>query len=139
MSYIFIDGMSRKQLITTLSAPEIIDSDTTWLTTNQYDAKADDCFWVIKEKRVNTRGKNKILFRGIFCFKLEYNDTCKGYGYKEISESEGPSHYNCPIKFIEQTIDPMIGFSTEWRQTVTDLYNSKKAEKCAKRTQKISK
>lgn len=42
-----------------------------------------------------------------------------GWGYKDMDESAGPCHYNCPISYLDMVPDPG-GYATEWRAKVRE-------------------
>jgi hypothetical protein len=51
-----------------------------------------------------------------------------GWGYKDISESMGPSSLSCPVSFFKLVPDPG-SYATSWRQKVRDYHREQKQHK----------
>jgi len=51
-----------------------------------------------------------------------------GWGYKDMDESAGPCHYDCPLKFLAMSDEPTEEqkWAFEWRKKVRELHANKK-------------
>jgi hypothetical protein len=68
--------------------------------------------WVVWEHESVDRNA-----RFIGCYLLE-SQKGFGWGYKPMSESEGPCYYTCPLQFLEITPLPDSPFAAAWREKV---------------------
>ncbi len=75
--------------------------------------------WTVWEQRLISKatGEVAIAERYIGCDLLQYDNTCHGWGYKDMDESSGPYVFNCPLSYLEMVPCPG-GYATEWRESV---------------------
>ena len=51
-----------------------------------------------------------------------------GWGYKDMDESAGPCHYDCPLKLLAMSDEPTECFAVEWRKKVREFHETKKQQ-----------
>jgi len=61
--------------------------------------------------------------REIVCDIIRRNEDSGGLGVRSIPESEKPTHYSCPLHFLDMT--PVYSF--EWRASVRRFYEELEA------------
>lgn len=66
---------------------------------------------------------------GLYLLQSGGND--EGWGYKDLSEDDGPNELNCPIEFIEKVDPPQCEYARDWRENVIQAHAKKKALKKA--------
>ena len=54
--------------------------------------------------------------------------SSNGWGYKDIDETMGPYHYDCPLTLLAKADPPMGAYATEWRNKVR-AHRAKKAKR----------
>lgn len=57
---------------------------------------------------------------------LQGGGRTSGWGYKDMDESCGPCHYDCPISYLDKASEP-TGHAIEWRRKVRAHHAAKKA------------
>lgn len=45
----------------------------------------------------------------------------KYWGYKDVDETAGPYHVNCPLSYLKGLSEP-VGFAIEWRERVREYH-----------------
>lgn len=50
------------------------------------------------------------------------SDKGYGYGYKDLTEHEGPHYYDCPLKYLDIIPEPQDQCSIEWRKKVREYH-----------------
>lgn len=49
------------------------------------------------------------------CVYMLQRDTI-GWGYKDVDESMGPCHYDCPTSYIDEADEPPNEYARQWRE-----------------------
>lgn len=70
--------------------------------------------WMVVQRYSKETGE---VIHYILCNLLQ-KERNSGWGYKEMSESEGPMYYSCPIKFFKMVPVPPNDWAKEWREKV---------------------
>jgi hypothetical protein len=53
--------------------------------------------------------------------------SIEGWGFKDMSEDEGPYEFNCPLHYLEKA-SPPEGFAIKWREKVR-MYHAERADR----------
>lgn len=56
---------------------------------------------------------------------IERQPSAGMWYYKPMDESSGPVQTNCPLELLDICPDPMVGYSTEWRERVRATHAAK--------------
>ena len=84
--------------------------------------------WSVVERIEKGDGFTKTI-RYIALDLIGYDRYNQSWGYKDLSESMGPVHYNCPLKFLNMVPQPCDSENTatwasNWRNKVRDWHTS---------------
>jgi hypothetical protein len=91
--------------------------------------------WKVIEKRYELGGNVVQTERFIGLDLLRSEHKC--WGYKALTEFDGPCYYDCPLTFLDLASPaPNTQNSIEWRQKVRDHYEQLKARREMKRQAK---
>lgn len=52
-----------------------------------------------------------------------------GWGYKDMDESVGPYHVNCPLSYLEGLSEPINDWSREWRENVRKYHADRQRQR----------
>lgn len=72
-----------------------------------------NCLWQIVE---NTETGERFINLFLMASSKE-----SGWGYKGIAASSGPYHHNCPLSYLDETLDSG-GYETAWRERVRQYH-----------------
>lgn len=50
-----------------------------------------------------------------------HGGSYKYWGYKDVDETAGPYHVNCPLSYLKGLSEP-VGFAIEWRERVREYH-----------------
>lgn len=76
--------------------------------------------WAVREQ-IKYKKEGEERFRYILCCLLQ-NKRGYGWGYKDMSEMEGPFYYDCPLEFLD-----MAPVACEpWRVKVREYHASRR-------------
>jgi hypothetical protein len=123
MGWLFTKEQTRKELIERLTATEE-NPKAKWVTLAK--CTKGNILWTVVEYTDKT--KNKVE-RYIVCNMMNV-DRGYGWGYKNVSEQEGPIYCSCPLKYLDMVPVPTtadgkeIEYAVEWRKKVR-LYHRK--------------
>lgn len=74
--------------------------------------------WYVVERTEHGEGYKK-TYRFIALDLIGYDPYGKGWGYKDLCESMGPTQKNCPLKFLDMVPVPCdSGYAQQWREQV---------------------
>lgn len=107
---------SKKEFIENLTKDRMNETGSKkWVTEAQ--SLRGNKLWVIRREENSGDGY-------IILYLLASENKC--WGYKDIDETMGPFHYNCPLKFLKMQPNVWNSNSEEWRKKVIQYYEDKK-------------
>lgn len=66
--------------------------------------------------------------RWIGCDLMQYSKENEGFGYKDMTESEHPYYYSCPLGYLSLVPIDKYGGNSEWREQVVE-HHRRRTEK----------
>jgi hypothetical protein len=113
MGWLFFTGMTRQSLVQKLIAPKVYEAQDgprreETLAHCLTRESGTDVLWAVQRFSRSSQPPKTILV----CFLLEGSPN--GWGYKELTESEHPYYYTCPLKYLELAPETCA----EWREHV---------------------
>lgn len=116
MGWLFIEGTSKRDLITKLTSTEE-NHHRRWETLSH--SVRGNVIWSVVEL---TNKDQQYSWRFITCYLLR-SDRKYGWGYKEMEESMGPNHYSCPLKYLKMV--PEANANANWREAVREYHHQR--------------
>lgn len=79
--------------------------------------------WAVVQATDKSTGTvDKFVMLYLIQVELDRNRKPTIWGYKSMSESEGPHYYDCPLELLELAGPPdQMGYAPKWRSEVLDL------------------
>ena len=109
MGWCFLEGQTKKALVNDLIRDESREKGIRKVLAHSLRG---NCLWTVVYVGYPV-GKTRIFIH------LDLLQKHGGsWGYKDLSEEEGPCYYNCPIKFLDQA--PVA--NEEWRESVREYH-----------------
>ncbi len=64
--------------------------------------------------------------RFVCLYMMQFHTKCYPYwGYKDIDETSGPYHVNCPLSYLDGLSEPENEFSKCWRENVRAYHTTR--------------
>jgi hypothetical protein len=116
MGWYFKYGASRADVIRKLTAPQK-NEETGWERKPLKFSTAGNVLWTVEEITAATDGSKS---RIIGCYLLQRSQ--EGWGYKPMTEEDGPVYYTCPLSYLEiaEELDP------KWREHVREYWKKRR-------------
>lgn len=109
MGWYFLEGQTKKALVKDLIRDESREKGIRKVLAHSLRG---NCLWTVVDVGYPV-GKTRIF---IHLDLLQKHD--RNWGYKDLSEEEGPYYYNCPIKFLDMA--PVA--NEKWREGVREFH-----------------
>lgn len=122
MGWLFSDRWaSKEQLVAYLRSPERNGSNYEVLASTVRGSR----HWYVARY---TKDDKVVTFIGLDLMEKS-TDGVHGWGYKDMDESVGPYHYDCPLRFLDMVRDSEpVGYAADWRKSVRE-WHRKRAER----------
>lgn len=120
MGWIFTPGRTKAELVRELVA--------VWIEENKRGETlahkvVGNVLWAVKK---NTCNQGDVIV-WIGCYLLENGGKDQGWGYKPLTEDEGPCYYTCPLEYLDRVPEPKGPYVKEWRKKVR-AYHAKQQQ-----------
>jgi hypothetical protein len=109
MGWFYTEGLTRAQLVHHLTEPWIGTDDKLHRVSLAHAAVGNTLYVVWEVQETGERWISVNLMR---------NNGSYGWGYKDMTESMGPTECSCPLKFLDMVAEPNSEYAKNWRERV---------------------